>query len=75
MNFVVVILICASTLARPDCQESTARVVIQGPDAPNEVACALQSQAYLAQSAVEVGEQEYLKIKCSRSSIGKGTMG
>ena len=75
MTFTVLILICSTALARFDCQESTARVVIQGPDAPNEVACALQSQAYFAHSAIELGEQEYLKIKCSRSNIGKRTTG
>lgn len=72
--FKVIILVCSSILPRFDCQESTARVVIQGPDAPNEVACSLQSQAYFAHSVIEINEHEYLKIKCSRFNIGKGSV-
>lgn len=71
----VLILVCAATLSRPDCQPETALIVIQGPDAPNEVACALQSQAYFAGSGIELAEGEWLKIVCRRSGIGKGNVG
>ena len=47
----------------------------QGPDARNEMACAVRSQAYFAQTALEIGEQEYLKIMCIHTSIGRDNVG
>ncbi len=71
----VLLLVCAAATPRFECQENTARVVIQGPDARNEVACALRSQAYIAQTAIELDEAEYLKIKCVRTRIGEDNVG
>ena len=71
----VVLLVCAATIPRLDCQEQTARLVIQGPDAQNEMMCAVRSQAYFAETAMEVGESEYLKIKCTRTAIGRNNVG
>jgi hypothetical protein len=71
----VLLLVCAAATPRIDCSESTARIVVQGPDAPNAVVCAMQSQAYFAQTSLHIGEREYLKITCSRTSIGKGNVG
>ncbi|MGF1607750.1 MAG: hypothetical protein ACFCUQ_00015 [Kiloniellales bacterium] len=75
--FKVLLLICAVTVQHKDCQEKTALTVLQGPEATNEVMCGLQSQAYLASSALAVtlGEDEYLKITCRRTAIGKQNIG
>ena len=62
----VLLLVCAVATPRADCDRDTARIAVAGPEAPNEVACALQSQAYFANTALEIGEGEYLKILCTR---------
>lgn len=75
--FKVLLLICAVTVQHKDCQEQTALTVLQGPEAPNAAACGMQSQAYFASSALAVTlkENEYLKITCRRTAIGKQTVG
>jgi hypothetical protein len=71
----VLLLVCAAATPRLDCQESTARVVIQGPDAANAITCAMRSQAYFAGTAIEIDAAEYLKIKCVRTGIGRNNVG
>lgn len=71
----VLLLVCAAATPRFDCQESNARVVIQGPEVRNAVACATRSQAYFAGTVIEIGAAEYLKIKCVRTGIGKQNVG
>ena len=75
--FKVLILVCSATLAPSECQPETALEVVQGPEARNEIACALQSQAYFAQTALgrDLQPGEYVKIRCRRTSIGKGNVG
>jgi hypothetical protein len=65
----VILLVCATSIAPGDCQPDTARYLLQGPDATNEVACGMQSQAYFAQTWVgrTLREDEYLKMICRRS--------
>jgi hypothetical protein len=43
------------------------------PDAANESVCGLYGQAYVAETAIGTGlrNDEYVKIKCTRSTIGK----
>lgn len=60
----MLVLICAAGLSRADCQPETARVVMTGPDTESMVACMFVGQAYLAGSAIELGEGEYVKIQC-----------
>ncbi len=62
-----VILVCALSLGRPDCQPDTARIVLQGPPAKNEMVCMFTGQTTLAGTAIEVGEGEYIKVLCRRS--------
>lgn len=70
--FKVLILICSAALSREQCQADTAVAVINGPEAPNEVMCGLNGQAYLAHTALaEKHEDEYVKVTCSRSAIGR----
>ena len=71
----VLLLVCAMTVSQTDCQEATARTVVEGPDARNAMACAMRSQAYFASTALEIGEDEYLKIKCVRTAIAKANVG
>ncbi len=71
----VLLLVCAATLPHFECQETNARVVIQGPDVRTALGCAMRSQAYIASTAIEIGAAEYLKIKCLRSGIGAHNVG
>lgn len=80
--FKVMILICHISLAPAECQigltyDEGLRDVIVGPDATNEVTCAMHGQAYVAETALGTRERddEYVKIKCTRSSIGKSNVG
>src|SRR6476646_5584690 len=61
-----IILICASTIARPDCSVDTATDMIQGFDANTPIECAMNSQALVAQSALGpgLGKDQYLKVIC-----------
>ena len=72
MLFKMLILVCSVALPHADCQPNTALDVIQGPEVANELMCGFQGQAYLATTAlgVHLGRNEYLKIKCSRTTIG-----
>jgi hypothetical protein len=70
--FKVLILVCSVALSPKECQADTAVAVIDGPEAPNEVMCGLNGQAYLANTALaERREDEYVKVTCSRSTIGR----
>ncbi|MPZ12206.1 MAG: hypothetical protein GEU89_18645 [Kiloniellaceae bacterium] len=69
--FKILILVCSAALAPEECQINNASAVIQGPDAQNEVMCGLNGQAYLATTAIaEKREDEYLKVRCARTTIG-----
>jgi len=71
--FKVLILVCSIQLTPPDCQSNTAISVISGPEAANQSVCGLYGQAYIADTAIGIGlrDDEYVKIKCTRSTIGK----
>ena len=71
--FKVLILICSMNLAPADCQINTAISVIDGPDAADEAMCGFAGQAYVAQTVLlgEGHENEYVKLKCTTTSIGK----
>jgi len=59
-------------LSPSDCQRNTARQVIVGPGAQNEAMCAFYGQAYISSTAIgQLHRDEYVKVQCSRSSIGK----
>jgi hypothetical protein len=64
----VILLVCAANIAPGDCQAENATYLLNGPDATNEVACGMQSQAYLAQTWLgrSLTDGEYLKIVCRR---------
>ena len=60
-------------LSPSECQINSAIDVISGPEASDEVTCGLYGQAYVAETALAAGrrEDEYLKIQCTRTTIGK----
>lgn len=74
--FAVMILVCAAGMHPADCRLDTAVDVIAGPEARNEIMCALHGQAYFAESALGAGlrEGEYVKVLCTRT-IGVATLG
>lgn len=70
MNFFkVILLVCATSVPRGECQIDTAMDIITGPDARNEVTCGMMSQAYVATTTLgrRLTDDEYLKILCRRS--------
>lgn len=65
--FKTIILVCAMSVAPPDCQNETALDIISGPLAANELMCGLHGQAYIAGTGyMERHPGEYIKIKCTR---------
>jgi hypothetical protein len=65
------VLICATATAPADCRAETAIDVLIAPDANSYGFCGLQSQAYIAGSALaeKVGDGRYLKILCTRKHM------
>ncbi|HEX3210304.1 MAG TPA: hypothetical protein VHQ91_13035 [Geminicoccaceae bacterium] len=61
------ILVCLLGTAQPDCTETTADAVIQGPDAMSLVECGMHGQAYVAGGALAsyIDDQHYLKVSCT----------
>lgn len=70
----VLILVCALSIPRPECQPENARVVLLAPDSRSAYACMMNAQTYLAGSAIEVGQNERVKVLC-RSSDNHGNVG
>lgn len=69
--FKLLILVCSIAVAPEDCTADSAVAVIDGPDAPNEVMCSLNGQAYVATTALAAKRHdEYVKVRCSRTNIG-----
>ncbi|HXZ15313.1 MAG TPA: hypothetical protein VEH77_04965 [Roseiarcus sp.] len=64
--FTAYILLCASTIAASDCDTRSAIDVIIGPQTGSEIACGLEAQQVMAQTAIRPGDGEYLKISCVR---------
>lgn len=73
--FQVLILICSVSVLPMDCQRNTAVDVIQGPPASSDWQCGLYGQAYLAETALSIRKDEYIKVKCTRTTIGQGNVG
>ncbi len=70
----VLILVCAAAMARSDCGANTARIIVEGPEATNAISCARRSQAYFAESSLEIGKDEYIKIVCARQATVKADL-
>jgi hypothetical protein len=67
MMIKVLVLVCNASLAPQDCTPQNAIDVIKAPDANNEVMCAMQAQAYMAQTSLSRRrDRAYLKIVCRR---------
>jgi hypothetical protein len=64
--FVIYILLCAASTARPDCDTRTAVDVVLGPEANNEIMCGLESEEMLAKTSIQPRDGEYVKIFCAR---------
>jgi hypothetical protein len=69
--FKVLILVCSIAVAPEDCKADSAVSVIDGPNAPNEVMCGRNGQAYVATTVIATKrDDEYVKARCSRMNIG-----
>ncbi|AWB21272.1 hypothetical protein DA075_10410 [Methylobacterium currus] len=64
-DFLTVALVCASTLAAPDCSRETALDVAVAP-APTPITCLMQGETLAAQSGFVRGQETYLKVACER---------
>ncbi|RVU14527.1 hypothetical protein [Methylobacterium oryzihabitans] len=64
-DFLTVALICARTLAAPDCSRDTALDVIVAP-APTPISCVMQGEALAARSGLVDRAVTYLKVACER---------
>ncbi len=75
--FKVILLVCAASVPRSDCQPNTALQVVLGSDANNAISCLMQSQSSLAGTTIgrTLSKAEYIKVKCVRTIIGKGNVG
>lgn len=73
----VVLLICAVMVPRGECTVHTALSVLQGPPAESTAGCGMQAQAYLAGTSIgrNIRPDEYAKIVCAHTAIGKRTVG
>jgi hypothetical protein len=71
--FKIVILICSLNVAPADCQINTAIDVIDGPEAASQSICGMHGQAYVADTALGIRkhDDEYVKVRCTHTSIGK----
>jgi hypothetical protein len=67
--FVVLIFLCAASIAPADCDRRTATDVARGPEASNEIACGLGAQELMAQTAIRPKVGEYFKVACIRRKI------
>ena len=65
-SFVATIFLCASSIAASDCDSRSAIDVAVGPKTGSEIACGLQAQEMIAQTAIRPRDGEYLKIACVR---------
>jgi hypothetical protein len=65
--FKVLILVCSVNQTPQDCQPDTALDLIIGPPAANELVCARDGQAYVANTPLVVAGETYPKILCTRS--------
>jgi hypothetical protein len=65
-TFIAYILLCASSVAASDCDTHNAIDVAIGPNTNNEIACGIEAQEMIAQTAIRPRDGEYLKISCVR---------
>ena len=61
----VLILICAQNMTAAECQMNTALDIVSGPQVASVAACAMQSQALLAQGTLLRNKGEYAKFRCT----------
>lgn len=75
--FKILVLVCSIAIPRQDCQWDNALDVISGPEVQNELMCGFHGQAFVAELATNSGKRddEYLKINCIRTTIGKDNVG
>ena len=65
-TFITYIFLCASSIAASDCDARSAIDVAVGPNTGNEIACGIEAQEMIAQTAIRPRDGEYLKISCVR---------
>lgn len=65
-TFITYIFLCGSSIAASDCDTRSAIDVAVGPDTGSEIACGIEAQEMIAQTAIRPRDGEYLKISCIR---------
>jgi hypothetical protein len=67
-SFIAYILLCASSVARSECDTRSAIDVAMGPKTSSEIACGIEAQEMIAMTTIRPREGEYIKISCVRRS-------
>ena len=65
-TFIAFIFLCAASTAASDCNTESAIDVAIGPNTNSEIACGIEAQQMIAQTAIRPRDGEYLKISCVR---------
>jgi hypothetical protein len=68
-TFITYIFLCASSIAASDCDTRNAIDVAIGPRTGSEIACGIEAQEMIAQTAIRPRDGEYLKISCARRRL------
>lgn len=68
-TFIALIFLCTSSIAASDCGTNNAIDVAVGPQTDNEIACGIEAQEMVAQTAIRPRDGEYLKIACVRRRL------
>jgi len=68
-GYSLMILICAATLSRSDCQPDTATDIVRGPEVDNAIMCGLNAQTMIAGTdLLQPDKTQYMKVICTRST-------
>ncbi|MGO9759535.1 MAG: hypothetical protein ACLPNY_23330 [Roseiarcus sp.] len=74
-TFIALIFLCTSSIAASDCDTNNAIDVAVGPQTGNEIACGIEAQEMIAQTAIRPRDGEYLKISCGRRKVSEANRG
>jgi hypothetical protein len=67
-GYSLMILICAATLSRSDCQPETATDIVRGPEVDNAIMCGLNAQTMIAGTdLLQPDKTQYMKVVCTSS--------
>jgi hypothetical protein len=75
MSIAVVAFLCAVSIPHAECGRDTAIDVLTFPPAQSELTCLRDSMQTLADLAIQPREGERWVVKCTRTEIGRESVG